>query len=100
MEKFIYYNELYLIYKDLLSEKEIDIFDLYYGDNLTMQEIADNKNISKARVGVIIKNVEKKLDTLEKALKVFKLKEQLNEVIDLSDIKEIKKRLTDIVKGE
>ena len=100
MEKFIYYNELYLIYKDLLSDKEIDIFDLYYGDNLTMQEIADNKNISKARVGVIIKNVEKKLDTLEKALKVFKLKEELNEVIELSDIKEIKKRLTNIVKGE
>ena len=100
MEKFIYYNELYLIYKDLLSEKEIDIFDLYYGDNLTMQEIADNKNISKARVGVIIKNVEKKLDTLEKALKVFKLKEELNEVIELNDISEIKKRLTNIVKGE
>lgn len=100
MEKFIYYNELYLIYKDLLSEKETDIFDLYYGDNLTMQEIADNKNISKARVGVIIKNVEKKLDTLEKALKVFKIKEELNEVIELSDIKEIKKRLSNIVKGE
>ncbi len=100
MEKFIYYNELYLIYKDLLSDKEIDIFDLYYGDNLTMQEIADNKNISKARVGVIIKNVEKKLDTLEKALKVFKLKEELNEIIELNDIKEIKKRLSNIVKGE
>lgn len=100
MEKFIYYNELYLIYKDLLSEKETDIFDLYYGDNLTMQEIADNKNISKARVGVIIKNVEKKLDTYENALKVFKLKEELNEVIELNDIKEIKNKLNEIVKGE
>ena len=100
MEKFIYYNELYLIYKDLLSESEKDVFDMYYGDNLTMQEIADNKNISKARVGVIIKNVEKKLDTLEKALKVFKLKEELNDVLELNDINEIKKRLNNIIKGE
>lgn len=100
MEKFIYYNELYLIYKDLLNESEKDIFDMYYGDNLTMQEIADNKSISKARVGVIIKNVEKKLDTYENALKVFKLKEELNEVIELNDIKEIKNKLNEIVKGE
>ena len=100
MEKFIYYNELYLIYKDLLSENAQEIFDLYYGDNLTMQEIADNKNISKARVGVIIKNVEKKLDALENALKIYELRKELNEVLELNDINEIKNRLNNIVKGE
>ena len=100
MEKFIYYNELYLIYKDLLNESEKEIFDMYYGDNLTMQEIADNKSISKARIGVIIKNVEKKLDTFERVLKVSKLKEELNEIVKLNDINDIKNRLNKIVKGE
>ena len=100
MEKFIYYNELYLIYKDLLNESEKEIFDMYYGDNLTMQEIADNKSISKARIGVIIKNVEKKLDTFESVLKVSKLKEELNEIVKLNDINKIKNRLNKIVKGE
>ena len=54
MEKFLYYNNLYLIYKDLLNTKMQDIFDLYYGENMTMQEIADYKNISKSRVGMVI----------------------------------------------
>ena len=40
MEKFLYYNELYLIYKGLINTKTIDVFDLYYGENLSMQEIA------------------------------------------------------------
>lgn len=100
MEKFIYYNELYLIYKDLLNENEKEVFDMYYGDNLTMQEIADNKSISKSRIGVIIKNVEKKLDTFESVLKVSKLKEELNEIVKLNDINDIKNRLNKIVKGE
>ena len=100
MEKFIYYNELYLIYKGLLNESEQDIFDLYYGDNLTMQEIADNKAISKARVGIIIKNVEKKLDTYESVLKIYKQKDELNKLLELNNIDDIKNRINKIVKGE
>ena len=60
MEKFIYYNNLFLIYKDLLTTKNSEIFNLYYGENLSMQEIADIKGISKSRVGIIIKNVQNK----------------------------------------
>ena len=59
MEKFLYYNELYLIYKDLINDKTSEIFDLYYGENLSMQEIADMKNISRSREGSVIKNVKK-----------------------------------------
>lgn len=100
MEKFIYYNELYLIYKDLLSEKNQDIFDLYYGDNLTMQEIADLKNISKARVGVIIKSVEKKLNNYEKALKIYVKNKKLDKIMGTDDIKEIKNEIEKIIRGE
>ena len=100
MEKFIYYNELYLIYKDLLSEKNRDIFDLYYGDNLTMQEIADLKHISKARVGVIIKSVEKRLDNYENSLKLLKKNKELNKLLELNDINEIKRIVKELIKGE
>ena len=100
MEKFVYYNELYLIYKDLLNDNEQEVYDMYYGDNLTMQEIADNKNISKARVRVIIKNVTKKLDKYEEALKIYNTKNKLNELLESDDIKEIKKIINILLKGE
>ncbi len=100
MEKFIYYNELYLIYKDLLNSNEQEVFDMYYGNNLTMQEIADNMSISKARVGVIIKNVTKKLDKYENSLKLYNTKNELNNILDLNNIDEIKKKIAIILKGE
>ena len=70
MDKFLYYNELFLVYKDLIKENNREIFDLYYGENMTMQEIADLKKISKSRVGIIIKNVENKLFNYEDKLKI------------------------------
>jgi len=100
MEKFLYYNELYLIYKNLIKDKTSEIFDLYYGENLSMQEIADIKNISKSRVGTIIKNVEKKLDVYENALGIYKKNNSLNELLELNNIDEIKKVIEKVIKGE
>ena len=100
MEKFLYYNELYLIYKDLINDKNSEIFNLYYGENLSMQEIADIKEISKSRVGMIIKNVEKKLDNYEKKLKIYDKNNKLNELLNINDIKLLKEKLEKIIKGE
>lgn len=100
MEKFIYYNELYLIYKDLLNDNNRELFDLYYGDNLSMQEIADIKNISKSRVGIVIKNVEKKLYNYEKLLKIYENNQKLLNLLEINDINKIKKNIESIIKGE
>lgn len=100
MENFIYYNELFLIYKDLLNDKTKEIFDLYYGENLSMQEIADLKGISKARVGVIIKNTEKNLNIYENALHIYKQKNILSSLLELDNINEIKNKINDLIKGE
>ena len=100
MEKFLYYNELYLIYKDLINDNNREIFDLYYGENLSMQEIADIKNISKSRVGIVIKNVEKKLDNYENILKIYEKNTKLNELLGLNDINELKRNIDSIIKGE
>jgi len=100
MEKFLFYNDLYLIYKDLINDNNREIFDLYYGDNLTMQEIADIKEISKSRVGTIIKNVEKKLDNYENILGIYQKNNRLNNILDLNKIEEIKDEIEKIIKGE
>ena len=97
MDKFLYYNELFLVYKDLIKESNREIFDLYYGENMTMQEIAEYKNISKARVGTIIKNVEKKLFNYEDKLKIVLKNIKLEHVLELNDINEIKKEINDII---
>lgn len=100
MEKFVYYNELYLIYKDLLNEKQREVFDLYYGDNLSMQEIADELSISKSRIGVIIKDVEKRLDNYENNLRILSRNKKLNDLLNESDLLKIKKEIENIIKGE
>ena len=100
MEKFLYYNALYLIYKDLLNDNNKEVFDNYYGNDMTMQEIADLKHISKSRVGVIIKNVEKKLDKYESTLKIYEKNEKLNNLLKLEDINKVKKGIEEILKGE
>ena len=100
MEKFLYYNELYLIYKDLINTKTTDVFDLYYGENLSMQEIADIKNISKSRVGSIIKTIQNKLDKYESILKVYENNQKLLNLLEMNNINEIKKNIENIIKGE
>ena len=100
MEKFFYYNNLYLIYKDLLKENNREVFDLYYGENMTMQEIADLKRVSKSRIGIIIKNVEQKLDNYESILKLNERNTKLKELLEVEDIKIIKKEIESILKGE
>ena len=53
MEKFVYYSELYNIYSFLLTDKQREISDLYFNENLSLSEIAENKNVSKSYVGKI-----------------------------------------------
>ena len=55
----IYLNELFDYYNVLLTKKEQDIFIDHYEDDLSLQEIADNLNISKSAVGKTLKIVEK-----------------------------------------
>ena len=94
MEEFCYYNDLFSIYKSLLTEKECEIFSSYYEDNLSMGEIAENRSISRAAVGNTVKIVEKKLEEYEQKLKIYEKNQKiLNlyencDAIDLNYLKE------------
>lgn len=97
MEKFVYYSYLLDIYGFLLTEKNTQIFSLYYEDNLTMQEIADMMQVSKSFVGTSIKNTEKKLNNLETNLRILETKENLKNLLQEKDIDNLKEKLTKIV---
>lgn len=100
MEKFVYYNNLFLIYKDFIKESNQEIFDLYYGDNLSMQEIADLKKLSRSRIGVIIKQTEKRLDYLEENCNLYELKTKLQQLLKEEDINKIKRGIKEIIGEE
>ena len=59
MDKILYYNNLFSIYRELLTKKEQNIFSLYYEENLSLSEIAENLQITRSAVGNTVKNVEK-----------------------------------------
>lgn len=78
MKDFVYYGELYNIYGFLLTEKQREIFSLYYEENLSLSEISEYKKVSKSYVGKLISDVEKKLDYYEENLKHFELLKKIN----------------------
>ena len=99
MEDYVYYGNLLDIYQTLLNDNNKIIFKLYYEENLTFQEIADNLNVSKSYIGKIIKNTQKKLNDYERKLNVYKNKEILKELLKIDDIKIIKKKLVDLIES-
>ena len=97
MDRLVYLNTLYDIYKDLLTEKQKDYFENYYFDNLSLSEIADNYGISRNAVHNQIKIITDKLKEYEDKLHLLSKKNKLIEIIDKIDNKDIKEELEKII---
>ena len=97
MKDFVYYNELFEIYSSLLTEKEKETFKDYYCEDLSLSEIADNKNISRAAVQKMVSNVIDKLNYYENILKINKNNKTLKECFDLNNASEIKEKIVEIL---
>ena len=96
-EKYIYYNNLFDIYSELLTDKEKETFSLYYQEDLSLSEIADNNNISKSAVGKMVKTILEKLDNYEKILKIYNTKKQLLILLQEEEIGKLKNKLKKIL---
>lgn len=97
------FSALYLAYGKLLSRKTAERFALFYFDDLSLSEIADNEKVSRSAVQQSIKDaerfltdVEEKVGLLKKAKKVLAQIERLEKE---EDGQERRKILTDM-KGE
>ena len=93
MEKMLYLNSLFDIYKDLLTDKQQKYFMDYYFNNLSLAEIAEKYNVSRNAIFNQLKIIEEKLFFYEKKLKMYDKKMKINDIIELIDNKEIKKIL-------
>lgn len=90
MDKKIYYNELYDYYKDLLTEKQREYYENYYFEDYSLQEIAQNQNVSRNAVHNQIKIVLEKLDFYEDKLKNYEHATNIRKII--ADLDEKTKR--------
>lgn len=112
MEEKIKISILCQIYGKLLTEKQYQILDDYYNNDLSLSEIAENNNITRQAVNDVInkgKNklieIEEKLLLMEKILKQEKvieniiknLEESENKALKKSQIEKIKKQLKQLL---
>lgn len=89
MDEQIYLSSLYDYYKDLLTAKQRDYFEDYYFENLTMEEIAENNNISKNAVSKSLIDVKEKLEEYEKLLNLNANKEKISNILAPEDLDKI-----------
>ena len=92
----IYYVELFDYYGDLFTDKQREYFMDYYFNNLTLQEIADNNQVSRNAVHKNIKDIVKKLDYYEEKLNLYSNKKKIMEIIKDFD-KEIKEEIEGLI---
>ncbi len=97
MEEFVYYNNLFDVYGSLLTEKEQITFKDYYQEDLSLSEIANENNVSRAAVQKTIKTVLDKLKYYEDMLHVYDKNVKLRDLLNENDINVIKNNIEKIL---
>ena len=75
LEKSILFGDLFDLYGKLLSSAQYEVASLYFNEDLTISEIAENLKITRQAVYDSLKKSEKKLLQIENkvgALKIIK----------------------------
>lgn len=92
MEERVYYISLYDYYGKLLTDKQMKYFEDYYFENFTMEEIAENDNVSKNAVSKQLIIIKEKLEFYEKILNLYSNRQKIENILkDSSYLDEINK---------
>ena len=97
MEEKIYYAELFEIYKGLLTAKQKEVFEMHFLLDFSLAEISEEKGISRQNVNDAISSAKKKLEELERELKVKNRNDLLKELEKQADSFNINQRICDRV---
>ena len=90
------YSYLFDYYGELFTDKQKEYFTDYYFNNLTLQEIADNNNVSRNAVHKNIKDILSKLDYYEEKLNLYNNKQKIEKLIENIDV-EIKEQIKELI---
>ncbi len=90
---------LFEIYGSLLSKTQNEVLRDYYSFDLSLAEIALNRESSRAAVEDALKKGEKKLYEFEKTLCVLQKKNQLKELLNQTKTTNDYRELEDYING-
>ena len=92
-----YLIDLYDIYGNLLTKKQQQYFEDYYFDNLSLQEISENYNVSRNAIYNSLRETKEKLVLYESNLKIHKKNIKLKEIVTEIKDERIKKQLEELI---
>lgn len=97
MDTNVYLSTLYDYYGELLTDKQKIYFESYYFDNLSLQEIAENENVSRNAVSKTLMAIAEKLNYYEDKLHLYENSKKINELIkDIKDEK-LKEQINELI---
>lgn len=82
IKEFIRINELLARYGKLLTDKQQEIMQLYFGLDYSLQEISDNLHISRAAISDAIKQATAHLEKYEEVLKLNERSQKVVTIIE------------------
>ena len=97
MEDVLYFNELYDLYGDLLTEKQREYFEDYYFNNLSFSEMAEAYDISRNAIFKQLHITTDKLEEYESKLNLLKKKKELEDIINNISDSKMKERLENLL---
>lgn len=89
MEKDLGLTELFELYQGLLTDKQRELFSLYYLYDLSLSEIAEPLGTTRQSVYEGVKKVKKKLIEYEELLKMREKNAELKQVAERLAEKEV-----------
>ena len=96
MEKDFEYIELFELYKELLTEKQREIFSSHYLYDLSLSEIAEPDGFSRQSVYDAIKKVKSKLTEYETKLRLYEKFSALDSLAE-EQSESVKARIKEII---
>lgn len=86
-EKNLALNELYDLYAELLSPKKRRVFELYYSEDLSLFEVAQETGISRQGARDLISRTAKELEEYESLLKLREKRKAVG--VRISELREL-----------
>lgn len=74
-------TEYYDFYQSLLTDLQQEIFELYYFEDFSLSEIANNRKVTRTTVHDVLKTTEKNLLQFEDKLKLSQQNKKLLKLI-------------------
>ena len=103
LEEVVKLNELFDAYGELLTSYQRDVLSDFLKFNLSFSEIAENRNVSRQAVFIVLNKCIKKLEEYEEKIRAVKTKKEfkntISESIKLLEMGETEKALSKLKKG-